>query len=277
MLELKRQQENHQRQSILDWITTVDYAPQQHDFIARRQEGTGQWLLESTEFDTWVTTRGKVLFCPGIPGAGKTILTSIVIGKLTADFCRNKEIGIAYLYCNFKRNNEQKIDALLASLLRQLAEYQPSLPWAVQDLYDQHNTRRSRPSIDELSKSLQSVINMYSKCYIVIDALDECQISEGCRKTLISELLNLQTTCGTNILATSRFIPEITQKFQGHTQLEIRASEEDVRKYLESQILELPSCVQCNSRLQEEIKNKIVEATRGMYVYYITVILSSRL
>jgi hypothetical protein len=39
-----------------------------------------------------------------------------------------KSIGIAYIYCNFRRQDEQKIDDLLASLLKQLAESQPSLP-----------------------------------------------------------------------------------------------------------------------------------------------------
>jgi hypothetical protein len=37
-------------QLILDWLTPADYSTQQSDFIRRRQEGTGEWLLKSTEF-----------------------------------------------------------------------------------------------------------------------------------------------------------------------------------------------------------------------------------
>jgi hypothetical protein len=52
--ESNRRQENqeqqYERQTILQWLTPVDYAAQQSDFIGRRQEGTGQWLLDSAQF-----------------------------------------------------------------------------------------------------------------------------------------------------------------------------------------------------------------------------------
>jgi hypothetical protein len=76
-------QEHH---AILDWLTPIDYASQQNDYLTRRQPGTGQWLLDSAEYQIWVPTSQQTLFCPGIPGAGKTILTSIVIDHLSTRF-----------------------------------------------------------------------------------------------------------------------------------------------------------------------------------------------
>jgi hypothetical protein len=64
---------------ILQWITTSEYGSQQSDSLRRRQAGTGEWLLNSKEFQEWRNGSSKTLFCPGIPGAGKIILTSIVI------------------------------------------------------------------------------------------------------------------------------------------------------------------------------------------------------
>jgi hypothetical protein len=75
------------------------------------------------------------LFCPGIPGAGKTILTSIVVDNLCNRFHNDATVGIAYVYCNFRRKDEQKIDALLASLLKQPAKSQVSLPSLVASLF----------------------------------------------------------------------------------------------------------------------------------------------
>ena len=73
-MTLERNQDDQGRQTILDWSTPIDYALQQSGFINRRQAGTGKWLLDSAEFEAWVGTDKRILFCLGIPGAGKTII-----------------------------------------------------------------------------------------------------------------------------------------------------------------------------------------------------------
>ncbi|CZR65340.1 related to nucleoside phosphorylase [Phialocephala subalpina] len=251
---------------ILNWLTDIDYGPQQTDYITRRQAGTGQWLLSSADFKAWMQSNNQTLFCPGIPGAGKTILTSIVVNDLISRFHMNSMTGIAYIYFNFNRQEKQKVGDLLASLLKQLAESLPSLPGSVKDIYTHHETKRTRPSLDEISRVLGSVAAIYSRVFFIIDALDECQASDGCRASFLSELFNLQTRHGANIFATSRFIPEIIDQFKGGVSLEIRASTDDVERYLEGHIMQLPIFVQQNRPLQEEIKKGISEAVDGMFL-----------
>jgi hypothetical protein len=258
------QEQQRERQAILDWLTPIDYATQQSDFIHRRQEGTGQWLLDSAGFQAWLETDKQTLFCPGIPGAGKTILTSIVVEDLTTRFSNDPTIGIAYLYCNFRRKDEQKAQDLLASLLKQLSEEWSSLPDSVKSLYDKHKEKRTQPSLDEISRTLQSVAAAYSRVFIIVDALDECQISDGCRQRFLSSLINFQERCGANLFATSRPISSIEKEFERNSKLEIRASEQDVRRYLDSHIFRLPGFVIRSLELQEEIKTAIVKAVKGM-------------
>jgi hypothetical protein len=107
---------------------------------------------------------------------------------------------------------------------------------------------------------------MYSRVFIVIDAFDKCQISHSCQKTFLSELFNLQAKCRANLFATSRFIPEITKEFQESMSLEIRASDYDVRRYVDGYMSHPPSFVGRNPDLQEEVKTKIVKAVDGIYV-----------
>jgi hypothetical protein len=266
VVKLVQHQEDQRRRAVLDWLTSIDYAPQQNDFIARRQEGTGQWLLDSTEYQSWRETNKQTLFCPGIPGAGKTILTSIIVEELTTWFSDDPTIGIAYIYCNFRRQDEQKINDLLASLLKQLAESQPSLPSTVKELYDRHRTKRTRPSLEEISRSLRAVTTLYSRVFLIVDALDECQVSNSCRKSFLSEMFSLQANHRVNLFATSRFIPEITTKFQGNISFEIRASKEDIGRYLEAHMRHLTSFDDWNQQLQDEIKVEISDAVDGMYV-----------
>ncbi|PYI02763.1 hypothetical protein BO78DRAFT_213479 [Aspergillus sclerotiicarbonarius CBS 121057] len=49
----------------------------------------------------------QTLLCTGIPGVGKTILTSIVIEHLEEKYHDDRSVGIAYIYCNFRRHHDQ--------------------------------------------------------------------------------------------------------------------------------------------------------------------------
>lgn len=267
--KLKSLSDKMQDTEILNWITPIDYASQQGDYISRRHPGTGQWLLDSAEFCKWLETGKEILFCPGIPGAGKTILTSIVVEYLTSRF-NDPTIGIAYIYCNFRRKDEQNIYNLLASLLKQLAHGQSSLPGSVKELHRQHTEKGTRPSLDEILGALRSVVTMYSRVFIIVDALDECQVTGNCRARFLSEIFSLNANFGANIFTTSRLIPEIMEKFGGSTTLEIHANNDDIRKYLDGQLPDITGIIGRSPNLWEEIKSEIVKAVRGMYVDLLT-------
>ncbi|KAF3203746.1 hypothetical protein TWF679_010099 [Orbilia oligospora] len=188
---------------ILNWLTPINYGPQQSDYLAKRQNGSGQWFLDSPEFKNWLENVDdkKTLFCPGIPGAGKTILTSIVINYLMTRVVQ--ETGIAYIYCNFKRRDEQKLGNLLLSILKQLAQSQPFLPDIISNLYREHSSRETRPQVSDISKALQLVASLYSRIFIVVDALDECV--EGDLAEFLSEIFELQANFKTTELYISSF------------------------------------------------------------------------
>lgn len=251
---------------ILDWLTPMDYCLQQSDYLQRRQPGTGHWLLDSPVYQTWLNSSKQTLFCPGIPGAGKTITTAIVIDDLYSRFHSDPSVGIAYIYCNFRRRDEQKVEDLVASLLKQLSQGRSTLPDSVKDLYYQHKDKRSRPSFGEISRVLRSVVATYSRVFIIVDALDECQNSDGCRTRFLSDIFRIQFKYKANIFATSRFLPQITDYFERSVSLEIRASDEDISRYLDGRMFGLPSFVLRNLELQQEIKTEIIKSVDGMYV-----------
>lgn len=215
------------------------------------------------EFRAWVKTEKQTLFCPGIPGAGKTILTSIVVDDLWNRFQSDDTVGIAYLYCNFQQQDKQKAEDLLASLLKQLAQSRPSLPDSVKSLHK--SRKRTRLSLDEISRTLHSAAAMYSRIFIIVDALDECQARDGHRTRFLSELFKLRSY-GANIFATSRSIPEITGSFDGSISLEIRATDDDIRKYLDGKLPLIRGVAGRNPDLRKEARNEIIKTVRGMYV-----------
>ena len=67
---LRSNQSQQERETVLKWLSPLNFATQQSDLSSRRQERTGSWLLESQKFQEWVSERGKTLVCQGMPGAG---------------------------------------------------------------------------------------------------------------------------------------------------------------------------------------------------------------
>lgn len=103
-----------------------------------------------------------------------------------------------------------------------------------------------------------------SRLYVIVDALDELENADQNRQTFIAHLRSLQDFYHFSLMTTSRYIPSLADDFHQPLYMDIRASVEDVRRYVEGHILDLPSCVKKSLGLQETIASAIVDAVKGM-------------
>ena len=110
----------------------------------------------------------------------------------------------------------------------------------------------------------------FSTVYIVVDALDECQDSDGTRRQFLTQLQMLQVGTDLRLMITSRFIPDLVNRLREALTLEVRASSEDVRRFIAGQFHRLPNCIQRDTALQGIIQDKVTEAVDGMQVFHIT-------
>ncbi|KAF3182443.1 hypothetical protein TWF788_006346 [Orbilia oligospora] len=261
-------QQEGQHREIFRWLSPIDPFTRQSDFLRRRQKGTGEWFLETPQFKQWLEGKEKTLFCPGIPGAGKTMIASIVSDKLKAvrdqDAVRNVRTGVAFIYCIYNEREQQSLDDILASILVQLVLGQPVIPESVQKVYKSHRKgEKPRLSLDEISKEITAIIKCYSRIFIVVDALDECR-DDDIRKSLLSKLFELQTVSDIRLMVTFR--PGAISEALIKTRIEIRAQNEDLEIYLRNQMSKLPDVVTENHELQNKIKDRISYLARGMFL-----------
>lgn len=250
----------------LAWLSCDNYQVQYAEYISRRQEGTGAWLLESEEFETWIATDTEtpVLFCPGPPGAGKTTLAATVVEYLRLKFQDQDDTIVTHLYCNFR--HRQKTEHMLAGLAKQLLSDPSRPPENLEKLRKQCQDERRQPRLGEAADLIRSSMPLYARVFVIVDALDECVETDGNQEHLLSQLLQLQSQCKFRLFATSRPIPRIQARFQDPNiaKLEIRATEHDIRMYVEANLSRLPSFVSKDGLLQEEIKKSILSSTDGM-------------
>ena len=249
-----------EERKVLDWLSPLDFASKQCDIFRRRHEGTGAWFLNSPDFQNWVTGRAETLFCPGIPGAGKTVIASISIEYLENSIIDEGSVVVG-TFCNSTDEAQQKSSDIIASLLRQLVQ-RKGLTDELKKLYERYSESHDRPR-KQLSDLLQSTIKKYVKVFIVVDALDECPKTE--RDELIDELQKLKAVA--NVLVTSRKIESIELAFRGATHLEIHALNTDLEIYIRSKTQEdrrLKDYMRRDPSLQETVVETIVGNAKGM-------------
>ncbi|KAF3033139.1 hypothetical protein E8E12_001978 [Didymella heteroderae] len=246
------------KEKILQLFSPIDHASRQSDVLQARQPGTGQWLFRKDLSHAWEKTAGSVLFCPGVPGAGKTVMTSIVIDHLLNEFGSDSTVGVAFIYCEHQRCEQQTPESLISSLLKQLAQQAAAIPPAVRDLHygSQFNGRQQQPKLEAIYDALVAASQCFSRTFILVDILDEC----GSQKTLseLSRLFTAQQIRPFNVLVTSRRLPDIEELFAGHEQIEIRADEHDVEAYLNQQMTRLPNPARADLHLHTEIHSTII-------------------
>ena len=193
--------------AVIDWLTPLNFLARQESIVPSK--GTGAWFLESDTFDKWRKDDDLVMWCPGIPGAGKTFLTSIVIEKLR-ELHRGQNVAVFMLYCNYNDPETQSVQPLIASLLKQDIQQRSVVDKRLGELHEAHYKRETRPTLEELQDLLDTAISNYEKTFIVVDALDEMP-DEKCRSDLLDCLRGFKHK--TNLLVTTRPLPTIKQLF----------------------------------------------------------------
>ncbi|KFY65629.1 hypothetical protein V496_02442 [Pseudogymnoascus sp. VKM F-4515 (FW-2607)] len=260
---MQESQDSEQYRATMDWLSSTNFPAQQSDIISKRQEGTGNWFLESPEFSKFLQGVKQTLFCPGIPGAGKTMISAIAVDHICKAF-QGDNVGVAYIYNNYNRQEEQTATKMVAAILKQLVQGRPLYGEVVTALYKQHANSGTRPSHEEICTALNSVLHSYFKVYVIIDALDEYTDSDSMRSELITIIRTGQTSTNTSLMVTSRFNSGTEKLFQGTPELEIQASEADVKEYVIGRLDRFPKCVRNDPGLQAEIQDGIVLAVDRM-------------
>jgi ankyrin repeat domain-containing protein 50 len=172
------------------------------------------------------------------------------------------DIAVAHIYCSYQEREEQTAANLVGSLVQQLVQQCRIIPDKVTALYKRHLRTQTRPSLREFSDLLQLLAPRFSLVVVIIDALDESP--ESTRENLVAEILKLQPL---SLMVTSRRISSIDLEFEQACHLEIRATHEDVRKYIEGRIKDsgrLKRHLQADPDLQKTIVDTVVNKVKGM-------------
>ncbi len=255
---------------IHQWLHAPDPSTNYHKALKQRQIDTGLWFLESKRYVQWKTDAASTLWLYGIPGCGKTFLSSAVIQDVLQHCDDDPGKVVAYFYFDFDDVEKQYPEAMVRSLICQLSYQCVEIPACLDLLFSACEDGR-QPSSDALLDVVQHMIQEFPQAYIILDALDECA-NEDALLTILEtmagwQLLNLR------LLVTSRPEGDIEWSLEGfvptqnmislHTEL----FDEDIQKYVRERLSDdnsLPKW-QRVPNIRREIEIAVTKGANGMY------------
>lgn len=210
---VKSAMEGLQIQSLIGWLSPLNFIAKQDREFKEHHEGTCKWFFECDEFRQWKEGENSMLFCPGIPGAGKTFLSSIATNELEqirTNHAQRENTAVLNIYCKWDDPLSQTIDGLLCSLLKQVVQKYGTTSEGLIEMFNKHQKKETRPSQSELLSVLGSTLSPFNRTFMVVDGLDEL-LEERHRLNLLETLTALPGRV--QVMVTSRPLKSIVRYF----------------------------------------------------------------
>ncbi|BCS05869.1 hypothetical protein ALUC_10250S [Aspergillus luchuensis] len=171
VLEGKNEAATMRRDTVKHWLSAFDIQKEHFTHRGKRHDcmNPGRWLLKSQKFIRWArsdTSWNPLLWLSGAPGAGKSVLASIVIDRL-----KKRGASVAYFYCKHGDEKRTSVESVTRSILAQLLVLNPDLlPY----FHDKAQTGVSLASPKDSEQILGTSLRSFERVYLVLDGLDEC-------------------------------------------------------------------------------------------------------
>jgi ankyrin repeat protein/Cdc6-like AAA superfamily ATPase len=258
------------------WLSAPDPSTNYQKALKQRQDGTGLWFLESEQFTSWKIEAASCLWLYGIPGCGKTILSSAILQDLLRNCDDDPSKAVVYFYFDFNDTQKQYVEKMLRSIISQLWQQALDIPASLDTLFSSHQDGQLQPSLEALIDVAHNMMQASPQIYIVLDALDECAQRPELMEILLTmarwQLQNM------HLIVTSRKERDIENSikdFVGEENsicLQDIIVDKDIQQYVQQRLSNDKSLSKWreNVALKQEIEDALMKGSLGMYFYPLT-------
>ncbi|KAL8377948.1 hypothetical protein RB595_008573 [Gaeumannomyces hyphopodioides] len=257
------------RRDMLKWLVTVDPSDIHRRSLDLLEEHTCQWIFRWKEWERWSSLdlpadTNRLLWIWGIPGAGKTILSSSVIQRLQSLQHTEPLCGVAYYYCTHARAMGNDVECFLGWVISQLC-HQSGLFVPVDT--ERGYSRGARLTIKEMLNSLRETCQGFNRVFVIVDGLDESHS----RRDFLGCLKSMMLTAGLNnlrVLVASRDEQDIKDALlpmATDISMSNHVVDEDIGRFIQTQLEADPVLARWPAHLLQNVEKKLRGGARGMF------------
>jgi hypothetical protein len=227
--------------------------------------------LKSEQYAKWKTDAASFLWLHGIPGCGKTILTSTIIQSVL-QYC-DRDLGkvVAYFYFDFNDPQKRVPELMVKSLITQLSQQCTRIPTTLETLFSSCENGQRQPSLDALLQALQQTIQEFPRSFIILDALDES--TDRAELMEILEIMAGWKLENLHIMATSRKERDLESSLECLVEehnaicLQSKVVDKDISTYVHHRLCDDKRLRKWynNVEVRQEIETALMEGAHGMY------------
>ena len=263
----------HRQGKIRQWLQAPDPSKEYNKALEQRHKDSGCWFLKHDTFAKWKTRLNSFLWLHGIPGCGKTILSSTIVQDLGSTLPSQP---VLYFYFTFTEPEKQSLDRMIHSLISQLYSKHKDVRKQLDLLFSACDSGHQQPTTASLCATFLHMLQQVGEVWIVLDALDECHTRKGKQtEGVLSWMRDLLDTEKSNIhvLTTSQPEQDIKSEVRqwasgGDSIMSIQGDgvADDIRAYIRTRVREDGDFKRWRSRpeVQDEIETKLMEKATGM-------------
>jgi NACHT domain-containing protein len=255
---------------IAQWLSAPDPLSNYQAALKQREVGTGQWYLQSKQHTRWKCGKIRNIWLHGIPGCGKSILSSTILEDITGHCGQQAGHGVSYFFFDFNDPLKQLPELMIRSLVAQLIQQCGEIPTGLEAQFTSSQRRYQQLSLEVLLEALKQLIKHFTQCYIVLDALDECKDLPKLMEVL--EQWNQWSTDNLHVLYTSRKehdIENVLERFVDKDNMVCLQSDivdKDIDMYVRRRLSQDKDLIkwQRDPALREEIETTLINGAHGM-------------
>jgi NACHT domain-containing protein len=240
-----------------------------------------RWILDNSEFQRWRDgNQSQLLWIKGDAGKGKTMLMIGVINELQQQMAKLRKSSVtevlSYFLCQGTDSRLNTATAVLSGIIYLLASEQPFLISHLRKKYD----HAGRKMFDD-SSAFYSLSDVFRKmvqdpkltaAYLVVDALDECDVGLPQLLDLISWTVSAQPTCVKWIVSSrNRYdIEHCLGLHNSHTILSLELNADHISHavdvYVDYKVSRLVS-LRNDKALQDEVRDQMHQKSDGTFLW----------